>query len=78
MMSSPPMVFSAAQAQHCSTFRVPPLDGSMLINEMIDWHMKWSKDHQFGVVVGERHESNGSVTYAQRKFPCSSWECLRD
>ena len=77
-MYIPPVVFSAAQARHCSTFRVPPLDGSILINEIIDWHMKWSKDHQFGVVLGEKDEPNGSVTYAQRKFPCSFWGCLCD
>lgn len=40
----------------------------MLVNEMIDWHIKWSKEHTYAVIVADEQEPNSSVTYAQRKF----------
>ncbi len=63
-----PLVFTAAQAQNCATFVHPPLDGSMFVNEMIDWHMQHSKDHLFAKLIAEGDQPDLQVTYAQREF----------
>ncbi|KAK7464323.1 hypothetical protein VKT23_006491 [Stygiomarasmius scandens] len=60
-----PQVYTAAQAQNCSTFSVPPLDGSVLNGELIDWHIDHSKDHKFAVLVAEGDDENVYSTFAE-------------
>jgi len=60
-----PQVYTAAQAQNCPTFSVPPLDGSVLNGELIDWHIDHSKDHKFAVLVAEGDDENVYSTFAE-------------
>ncbi|CCL99492.1 uncharacterized protein FIBRA_01510 [Fibroporia radiculosa] len=42
IISPPPRI----QAVSCATFLSPPLDGSLQLGEMIDWHEKYSPTHR--------------------------------
>ncbi|THU89990.1 acetyl-CoA synthetase-like protein [Dendrothele bispora CBS 962.96] len=59
-------VYTTYQGQNCPTFMVPPLDGSMLNGELIDWHIDHSKDHKFAVLVPDSpDEENIYSTFAE-------------
>lgn len=66
--SAPPIVFTTAQGQKCPDFVHPPLDGSMFVNDMIDWHIQNSKDHLYAKFIATGDEEDGQITYSQRKF----------
>ena len=41
---------------HSLTFKQPPVDGSMMVPEMYDWHAKHSPEHPLFVYPGEDGE----------------------
>ncbi|THU93668.1 acetyl-CoA synthetase-like protein [Dendrothele bispora CBS 962.96] len=61
----PPLVYTTPQAQQCSGFTVPPLDGSVLNGELIDWHMERSSGYSYAVLLDEGHEEDVYLTYAE-------------
>ncbi|KAF5360057.1 hypothetical protein D9758_007606 [Tetrapyrgos nigripes] len=65
LTSRPPVVYTTQQAQNSPTFTVPPLDGSILNGELIDWHLEKSRDHKFSVLLGDGDEENTYSTFAE-------------
>lgn len=45
------------QGHNCSTFKIPPLDGSLSVPEIYDWHAEHSSDH----ILFEFAEDDGTI-----------------
>ena len=53
MNSSPIPPIPQASAYNTATFRFPPLDGSLTLTELFDWHSDNSPEHPFYVYANE-------------------------
>ncbi|KAF8633857.1 hypothetical protein AX17_004349, partial [Amanita inopinata Kibby_2008] len=51
------------QALTCETFRIPPLDGSLLLPEILDWHLENSPNHR--LIVYPTDHGSRTITWRE-------------
>lgn len=57
-------------AQNSPTFRLPPLDGTLTVPELLDWNAEHSPEHPYFVYANNDNETV-SVTHSQM------WHAIR-
>ncbi|KAF8635353.1 hypothetical protein AX17_003937, partial [Amanita inopinata Kibby_2008] len=65
-MAAAPRHFSPVpdtQALTSKTFRIPPLDGSMMLPEMLDWHLEKSPNHR--LIVYPTDHGSRTITWRE-------------
>ncbi|KAK7464743.1 hypothetical protein VKT23_005949 [Stygiomarasmius scandens] len=63
--SQPPLVYTTSQACNGIDFNIPPLDGSILNGELIDWHMEKNKDYNYALLLDEEDGKRTYLTYRE-------------
>ena len=75
-----PIGYTCLQGQDVKdTFKHPPLDGSTLCNEMIDWHMEYSPNHPFALMTPDGEEGGvilENLTYTECKRLSASYKLV--
>jgi hypothetical protein len=51
------------QAVHCKTFTPPPMDGTMTVPDVFDWHAEHSPDHVVFVLSDNLESETERMTY---------------
>ena len=55
------------QAVRCSTFTPPPMDGTMTVPDVFDWHAEHSPDHVVFVLSDDPESDTEQMTYKDVK-----------